>query len=234
MAGFSMLSSIQNLTGRKSIRYTLLCIVIAGLAFIVLQIGSKYLLRQWLLENGADNVTIATMWLNPFSGKFSVNGVDIRRGDHVVYSNDIVHFNIGMFSLFEKDALIQQAILHDMMINIYRYESGVLNIVIGNGRYAAAGIPVAPQASLTDGKFDVVLYMGKSLQDQIFNSKLILQGEQESGDNILSLRAKKFAMKFSKPVNINYDGELYKREVDEISYAIHSRRLKVIVGKNFT
>jgi hypothetical protein len=128
MAGFSMLSSIQNLTGRKSIRYTLLCIVIAGLAFIVLQIGSKYLLRQWLLENGADNVTIATMWLNPFSGKFSVNGVDIRRGDHVVYSNDIVHFNIGMFSLFEKDALIQQAILHDMMINIYRYESGKLQI----------------------------------------------------------------------------------------------------------
>jgi hypothetical protein len=174
------------------------------------------------------------MWLNPFSGKFSVNGVDIRRGDHVVYSNDIVHFNIGMFSLFEKDALIQQAILHDMMINIYRYESGVLNIVIGNGRYAAAGIPVAPQASLTDGKLVVVLYMGKSLQDQIFNSKLILQGEQECGDNILSLRAKKFAMKFSKLVNINYDGELYKREVDEISYAIHSRRLKVIVGKNFT
>jgi diacylglycerol kinase (ATP) len=110
----------------------------------------------------------------------------------------------------------------------------VLNIVIGNGRYAASGIPVAPQASLTDGKLDVVLYMGKGLSDQIFNSKLILQGEHESADNILSLRAKKFAMKFSKPVNINYDGELYKREVDKISYAIHPKRLKVIVGKNFT
>lgn len=109
-----------------------------------------------------------------------------------------------------------------------------LNIVIGNGRYAAAGIPVAPQASLTDGKLDVVLYMGKDLGDQIFNSKLILEGEQEDADNILSLRAEKFAMKFSKPVNINYDGELYKREIDEISYALHSRRLKVIVGKNFT
>ena len=141
----------------------------------------------------------------------------------------LTYLKSGLAALTELESFKVDIFSEDETISV-----DVLNIVIGNGRYAAAGIPVAPQASLTDGKFDVVLYMGKSLQDQIFNSKLILQGEQESGDNILSLRAKKFAMKFSKPVNINYDGELYKREVDEISYAIHSRRLKVIVGKNFT
>ncbi len=128
MAGFSVLSFFQNVIGRKSTRYALLFICIAGLAFVILQVGSKYLLKQWLLENGADSVSIETMWFNPFTGKISANGVDIRRGDDAVYSNDRMHFNIGMFSLFEKDALIQQAILQDMMIDIHRNESGELRI----------------------------------------------------------------------------------------------------------
>jgi diacylglycerol kinase (ATP) len=141
----------------------------------------------------------------------------------------LTYFKSGLAALTELESFKVDIFSEDETISV-----DSLNIIIGNGRYAAAGIPVAPQASLTDGKLDVVLYMGKDLGDQIFNSRLILQGEQECADNILSLRAKKFAMKFSKPVNINYDGELYKKEVDEISYAIHSRRLKVIVGKNFT
>ncbi len=141
----------------------------------------------------------------------------------------LTYLKSGIAALTELESFKVDIFSDDETISV-----DTLNIIIGNGRYAAAGIPVAPQASLTDGKLDVVLYMGKDMEDQIFNSKLILQGEQECADNILSLRAKKFAMKFSKPVNINYDGELHKMEVDEINYAIHSRRLRVIVGKNFT
>lgn len=141
----------------------------------------------------------------------------------------LTYFKSGVAALSELESFKVDIFYENKTISV-----DSLNIVIANGRYAAAGIPVAPQASLTDGKLDLVLYMGKDMGDQIFNSKLILQGEQEYADNILSLRAKKFAMKFSHPVNINYDGELHKMEVDEINYAIHSKRLKVIVGKNFT
>jgi diacylglycerol kinase family enzyme len=115
----------------------------------------------------------------------------------------LTYFKSGLAALTELESFKVDIFSEDETISV-----DSLNIIIGNGRYAAAGIPVAPQASLTDGKLDVVLYMGKDLGDQIFNSRLILQGEQECADNILSLRAKKFAMKFSKPVNINYDGEL--------------------------
>ncbi len=110
----------------------------------------------------------------------------------------------------------------------------VLNVVVGNGRYAASGIPVASQARLNDGKLDAVLYLGHGLSDQIFNSRLIIQGEQDEADKILTLRCEKFNMKFSRPISINYDGELHDEEVREIGYAIHSQRLKVIVGQNFT
>ncbi len=107
-----------------------------------------------------------------------------------------------------------------------------LNVVVGNGRYAASGIPVASEAEICDGKLDLVLYLGEGISDQLFNSHLILSGEQQRSDNILSLRSHKFAMTFSRALSINYDGELYSEEIDAISYSVHSRRLRVIVGKN--
>lgn len=107
-----------------------------------------------------------------------------------------------------------------------------LNVVAGNGRYAASGIPVASRASLTDRKLDLVIYLGKGISDQLFNSRLILQGKQDRSDTILSLRSQKFAMKFSRPLSINYDGELHDSEVEKVEYAIHPQRLRVIVGKN--
>jgi diacylglycerol kinase family enzyme len=57
---------------------------------------------------------------------------------------------------------------------------------------------------------------------------------QDRSDTILSLRSEKFAMTFSKPLSVNYDGELYHHEVDEVTYTIHPRHLRVFVGKNFT
>ncbi len=107
-----------------------------------------------------------------------------------------------------------------------------LNVVAGNGRYAAGGIPVAPEASLSDGKLDLIIYMGQSIGDQIFNSRLILRGDQQHSDTIVSLRSSKFAMKFSRPLAINYDGELHDRKVRQVEYVMHRQRLRVIVGQN--
>lgn len=107
-----------------------------------------------------------------------------------------------------------------------------LNVVIGNGRYAAAGIPVSSQADIRDGKLDLVLYMGGGIVDQIFNSRLIIAGEQERSENILLLRSARFDLRFSRPLSINYDGELYHREVDTLSYTVDDTKLSVVVGKN--
>ncbi len=137
-----------------------------------------------------------------------------------------------------KSGISALSTLESFRVDVYSGDEKIgvdaLNVVAGNGRYAAAGIPVAPQALLTDGKLDLVLYLGQGLADQIFNSRLILRGEQDQSDTILSLRSEKFAIKFSKPLSINYDGELHDKEVDEVIYAIHSKRLRVIIGRNFT
>lgn len=139
----------------------------------------------------------------------------------------------GISALTELESFHVEVFCEDESCEDDRISVEALNVVVGNGRYAASGIPVAPEAMLTDGKLDLVIYLGRGLADQVFNSKMILQGEQHRSDTILSLRAQKFAMKFSRPLSINYDGELHDEEVDEVRYTIHSKRLRVIVGRDF-
>lgn len=143
----------------------------------------------------------------------------------------------GMFS-YLKSGIAALTELEPFYVEISNEDETIkveaLNVVVGNGKYAASGIPVAADAILTDGKLDVVIYLGEGIKDQIFNSGLILQGEQDRSDTILTLRSKQFYMRFSRLLSLNYDGELFKQEVEEISYSVHSKRLRVIVGYNFT
>ncbi len=120
-------SFVQVLRGR-TVRYSLLIVAVAALLFIILQMSSKYLLRQWLLDNGANSVAIEKMYLNPFTGRLTLNGVDIEKSGEIVYSDDILHLNISMSSLFDRDIHVEQAVLRDMLIDIHRDDSGVLSI----------------------------------------------------------------------------------------------------------
>ena len=112
----------------RAVRYGLAGVAVVVLLFIALQITSKYLLKQWLHDNGADSVTMEKMRLNPFTGSLTLNGVDIKRADDTVYSNDIFQFNISMLSLFNKDIRIDRAVLQDMVIDIHQDENGRLRI----------------------------------------------------------------------------------------------------------
>jgi hypothetical protein len=125
---FSPISFFKRILKPRIVRLSILCISVALFLFLVLQIGSKYLLKHWLLKNGADSVTIDKMYLNPFTGKLILNGVDIGRADDIVYSDSIFHLNIGMTSLFKKEILVEQVIVRDMLVDIHHDESGALRI----------------------------------------------------------------------------------------------------------
>ena len=73
-------SFLQDLIRRRVVRYSLLIVAVSALLFIILQVSSKYLLKQWLLDNGADSVAIEKLYLNPFTGSVTLNGVAIERG----------------------------------------------------------------------------------------------------------------------------------------------------------
>ena len=68
-------------------------------------------LKSWLLENGADNVTIQNVDFNPFTGTAAVYGLDVRIADKPVISNSLVYLNFSLLALIKKGIGIQSAIL---------------------------------------------------------------------------------------------------------------------------
>ncbi len=113
---------------QQAVAISLAFVALLLLCFIILQAGAKYYLKQWLLDNGADSVTIETLWFNPFSGMFVLNGVEITTAGNTVYSNDVFKINIGVPALFAKDALLEKVNLVDMKIEIRSFRQGGMRV----------------------------------------------------------------------------------------------------------
>jgi diacylglycerol kinase (ATP) len=82
------------------------------------------------------------------------------------------------------------------------------NIVVSNGRYVAAGIPVAPHSKLDDGLLDLMIVPTASIPKLAMLVPQVLLGRHTESDLLLFHRAKRIAIKSEPPMSFNVDGEL--------------------------
>jgi diacylglycerol kinase (ATP) len=93
-----------------------------------------------------------------------------------------------------------------------RTSMSLYNVIIGNGRYVAGGIPVAPEAILNDGVLDVILIPEKPKAELAVVVAQILVGKHLSSDAIVYRRAAKVAVNSKPGMWFNVDGELVGNE----------------------
>jgi diacylglycerol kinase (ATP) len=82
------------------------------------------------------------------------------------------------------------------------------NVVIGNGRFVAGGLPIAPKADLRDGLLDVVLIPKRPAPEMALLAAEILLGKHLSSNAVIFRRAKKIAVRSRPGMCFNVDGEL--------------------------
>jgi diacylglycerol kinase (ATP) len=82
------------------------------------------------------------------------------------------------------------------------------NVVIGNGRFVAGGLPIAPDADLCDGLLDVVLIPKRPAPEIALLAAEILLGKHLRSKAIIFRRAKKIAVQSRPGMCFNADGEL--------------------------
>ncbi len=121
-------SFFKDLWRNRLSRYSLLIGLLGLILFLALPVGSKYFLRQWLLNNGADTATIGKIRINPFTGSFSLGDVSVTRDGQTVFSNSTVEVDLGLRALFDREALLQKATLTDTVVEIERYDDGTLRV----------------------------------------------------------------------------------------------------------
>jgi diacylglycerol kinase (ATP) len=125
--------------------------------------------------------------------------------------------------------------------NLHAYKAGITlddgeqfstelyNIVIANGRFAAAGLPIAPAANLSDGLLDLILIPKLAASSLALLAAEIVLGKHLQNQAIVFRRAKKIAVRARPKMWFNVDGELVGH-VPAV-FQVVPRALKVVVPK---
>jgi diacylglycerol kinase (ATP) len=89
----------------------------------------------------------------------------------------------------------------ELVIDLY-------NVVVANGQFAGGGLPIAPQANLSDGFLDVVLVPKRPAAEMALLAAQILLGKHISSNAVPFRRAKKISVRSRPGMWFNADGEL--------------------------
>ena len=107
-------------------------------------------------------------------------------------------------------------------------EVDLYNVVIANGRYVAGGIPIAPEADVSDGLLDVILIPERGAAELAIVAAQILLGKHLGSDAIIFKRAQKVAIHSRPGMWFNVDGEMIGNE--PAVFELLPQALQCVVG----
>jgi len=107
-------------------------LIISGICLVLLMLlmpfTAKIYLQKWLLKNGADVAVIQKIRFNPFTGSAAMKGVNIEQNGKVVFSDTVIFLDVGLKSLLNREALLEQVTLTDILIDIERKKDGSVRV----------------------------------------------------------------------------------------------------------
>jgi YegS/Rv2252/BmrU family lipid kinase len=105
-------------------------------------------------------------------------------------------------------------------------EYSITNCAFCNGRYFGAGLQVAPQALIDDGRFDVTLWSGFGLLDFVRKRRSLYSGTHVDEPGTRQFRARRATATGEAEVLFELDGESVGRLPVELTILPHALRLK--------
>jgi diacylglycerol kinase (ATP) len=87
-------------------------------------------------------------------------------------------------------------------------ETPCYSIIIANARYVARGIPIAPDADISDGLADIVIVPTATVPQLAVLAPQMLLGKHLTSELIQFRRARKIAVRTNPPMTFNVDGEV--------------------------
>jgi diacylglycerol kinase (ATP) len=103
------------------------------------------------------------------------------------------------------------------------------NVVVANGQFAGGGLPIAPQANVSDGLLDIVLIRKRPVTEMALLAAEMLLGKHISSDSVIFRRAKKISVRSRPGMWFNVDGELVGNK--PAVFQILPQALEFVVGR---
>lgn len=109
-----------------------------------------------------------------------------------------------------------------------RMEFRAQDLVLGNGRYAGGGIPVAPEASLDDGRLDLLLVPELERAEMGLLMPRLVLGTHHRHERILFKKIRNLELEAEPPLHLSLDGELTR--AGAVAFRVVPEGLRVVVG----
>src|SRR3984893_12493514 len=110
-----------------------------------------------------------------------------------------------------------------------RFSIDLYNVIIANGRFVAAGLPIAPNADPSDGLLDLVLIPNLPKPDMALLATQMVLGKHLSSNALIFRRAKKISVRSRPGMWFNVDGEAVGNE--PAVFQVVPRALNFVVSK---
>ena len=126
--GDTVQSRLKRFVKRRSVKILGGLVLLAVAARLALPFGIKAYLERWLVKNGAESATIERVRFAPFAGVAALEGVAVTMDGATVFSDSTIFVNLGMASLLGKTALLEEATLADLVLDVEHKEDGSLRV----------------------------------------------------------------------------------------------------------
>ncbi len=144
--------------------------------------------------------------------RYFVNILDFGLGGAVVERVNRASKRWGGKAAFLKGILVTLATYKNKTIR-FQLDDGpwqtrkLNNFIVANGRYFGGGLLPAPQADLSDGKFDIVFLGDVGRLEAVLNLSKLRKGTHFENPKVSGTRAARVQAESEEPVFIDIDGE---------------------------
>jgi diacylglycerol kinase (ATP) len=102
------------------------------------------------------------------------------------------------------------------------------NMVVGNGRFVAGGVPVAPEADLDDGLLDLLVVPNLSVTEMGVLFPRLLLGKHPDHEAVLTRKVRRVQIRSSPGLDLSVDGE--PDQTEEAAFHAAAGVLRLLVG----
>ncbi|MCB2218608.1 MAG: DUF748 domain-containing protein [Desulfobulbaceae bacterium] len=115
---------IGRLLTKRWMKVLLGLVAVVTLLLVLLPVGVKYYLTDWLRKNGADQARIESLRLNPFLGRITMEGMDVQTDGQSLLRNARMVLDLDLLSLLQRDVHVERAEYRDLSIDIEQRADG--------------------------------------------------------------------------------------------------------------
>ncbi|HRB92891.1 MAG TPA: YegS/Rv2252/BmrU family lipid kinase [Chitinophagales bacterium] len=158
-------------------------------------------------------------WVSYFKNKqeaahrFFINITDVGMGGETVLKLQnkipLVGPDINYFWAITSTLATYEKVKIKAFNDDFTWEGKAINFVVANGKYFGNGLCVAPDASITDGKFEIVIIGDVNLMDYFKNLSKVKKGEKIEHPEVHYFSLDKVSIESleTRDISIDMDGE---------------------------